>query len=210
MQTKSANARSAGESTSSPKCSCATAFEIRLARPDNYGEFKRVLDVGRHPAFIGRQTFWRNSQNGGALLYVLAGEIVAVSLINPNKGVLLAMNVHPAHRGHGLGSAVLKFLMPNFVRAIEAKVAWFERRGYRRIGDPKQGRSLTTQLLAREALFGLAGRIQAVFRPGSISQACPASPETGADTHREAQTRKARKTKVKPRNRHSQSRLRNQ
>lgn len=102
----------------------------------------------------------KNANNGGALFYVFEKEIVAVSLINPHYGILLVMNIVPAHRGHGLGGAILSFMMPNFVRAIDYKVAWFEKRGYRKIGEPKQGRRFQTQLLARENLFHLCGKLK--------------------------------------------------
>lgn len=142
------------------KCACAERFEVRLARPDDYKAFKRILDLGRHPAFIGRQTMMRNAVNGGALFYDVLGEAVAVSLINPHFGILLALNVAKEHRGHGLGRAIVQFLVPNFVRAIEDKVPFFERLGYVRVGKLKRGISLNTQVMARAALFDLAGKLQ--------------------------------------------------
>lgn len=141
-------------------CDCASRFEVRLARASDYSAFKRVLDRGKHPAFIGRDSFTRNSTNGGALFYELDGEAVAVSLINPHYGILLALNVSEAHRGHGLGGAIVNFLVPNFVRALEDKAAWFEARGYRRISTIKRGIRLNTQLMARSALFTLAGKLR--------------------------------------------------
>ena len=101
----------------------------------------------------------RNAGNGGALFYELDGAPVAVSLINPHHGILLALNVLPDHRAHGLGGAIVEFLVPNFVRALESKVAWFERRGYRAVGKLKRGITLNTQLMARAALFDLAGKL---------------------------------------------------
>lgn len=166
-----ANARPVEESISSlkPKCDCASAFEVKLVRVSDYAMFKRCLDVGRHPAFIGRSSFERNAANGGALFYLFGGEIAAVSLINPHYGILLALNVRPAHRSHGLGGAVVRFLVPNFVRALEDKVPWFERRGYRCVGKLKKGISLNTQLMVREALFTLAGKITKAWNVN----ACP-------------------------------------
>jgi N-acetylglutamate synthase-like GNAT family acetyltransferase len=104
--------------------------------------------------------FKRIARNGGALFYEFDGEIVAISLINPRYGILNALNVSPTHREHGLGSAILNFLIPNFVRAIESKVSWFEKRGYRKIGKLKKGVSLNTQVMARSALFELAGNLR--------------------------------------------------
>jgi len=146
------------------KCDCANRFEVRLARATDYKPFKRTLDIGRHPAFIGRDCFTGNSVNGGALLYFLDDEIVAVSLINPHYGILLALNVTPPHRSHGLGAAIVRFLIPNFARVVESKVPWFEHLGYRKIGELKKGRRLNTQIMARIALFSLAGKLQNLRR----------------------------------------------
>lgn len=159
---KSANAPSAAPPTSSPRndCDCAARFEVRLARSHEYPAWKKVLDAGRHPAFIGQNTFARNATNGGALFYELDRAAAAVSLINPHYGILLALNVRPEHRSHGLGAAIVRFLVPNFVRALESKVPWFEKLGYRPIGSLKKGISLNTQLMARAALFDLAGKLQ--------------------------------------------------
>lgn len=160
---KSANAQSVARLTRRATCNCASRFDISLARIADYTEFKKLLDKGRHPAFIGRSNFECNCNNGGAIFYRLEGEVIAVSLINPHFGILLALNVHPAHRSHGLGAAVINFLVPNFARVVEHKVKWFEGRGYRRIGSLKKGISLNTQLMARAELFKLAGRLNRVW-----------------------------------------------
>ena len=133
---------------------------MRLARAHDYPAWKKIFDAGRHPAFIGRDTMMTNANNGGALFFELDGEAVAVSLINPHHGILLALNVRPEHRSHGLGGAIVKFLVPNFVRAVESKIEWFEKLGYKRIGELKRGISLNTQLMARAALFQLAGNLR--------------------------------------------------
>lgn len=151
------------ENISNRKCDCARSFQVKLARQEDYKPFKHLLDIGRHPSFIGRDSFGANSINGGALFFSCGGEIVAVSLINPHHGILLAMNVAPKHRGHGLGSAILNFLMPNFARVIESKVEWFAKRGYKPIGALRKGIRLNTQVMARAALFELAGKISAAF-----------------------------------------------
>jgi GNAT superfamily N-acetyltransferase len=136
---------------------------VRLARSHDYPAWKAVLNAGRHPAFIGQETMRRNANNGGALFYEVDGEAVAVSLINPHFGILLALNVLPSHRSHGLGAAILDFLIPNFARVVEHKVPWFEKRGYKRIGRLKCGISLNTQLMARAELFDLAGKLSKVW-----------------------------------------------
>jgi GNAT superfamily N-acetyltransferase len=139
-------------------CECFRRFEVRLC--SDYAAFKKVLDRGRHPAFIGRDNFANASANGGALIYHFEGEPVAVSLINPHYGVLLALNVDPAHRSHGLGRAIMNFLVPNFARVIENKVKWFESLGFVKLGKPKKGISLKTQIMVRARLLKLAGRLK--------------------------------------------------
>ena len=144
-------------------CDCAERFQVRLGRSNEYDAFKKILNAGKHPTFIGREMYGRNCQNGGALFYDLDGKPIATSLINPHYGILLVLNIKPEHRSHGLGNAILNFLIPNFIRAVENKVEWFEKRGYRRIGQMKQGRTLKTQVMARSALFDLAGRVSRLF-----------------------------------------------
>ena len=164
MRTKFVNAPSAGPNTSGQMCDCAQSFTVKLARADDYKMFKKILDIGRHPAFIGKDTMQRNAENGGSLFYIYDAEPIAVSLINPHLGILLALNVLPTHRSHGLGRAIMNFLVPNFSRVIESKVPWFESQGYRKIGTLKKGQSLNTQIMARGALFTLAGRLQRVWQ----------------------------------------------
>lgn len=150
--------------------------------------FKKMLDAGRHPAFVGRSSFERNAANGGALFYLFGGEIAAVSLINPHFGILLALNVRPSHRSHGLGGAVVRFLVPNFVRALESKVPWFEKRGYRCVGDLKKGQNLNTQVMVRSALFTLAGKITKAWNAcphcGSVRLGGGGGVFGGCETHR--------------------------
>lgn len=138
-------------------------FDVHLLRVEEYALFKSVLNKGRHPAFVGKQTFSTNCINGGALSYVVSGNIAAVSLINPHYGTLIVLNVLPEFRGNGLGSSIVKFLMPNFVRALESRVPFFEKLGYKSIGKLKRGRSLNTQIMARKALFDLAGKLKRVW-----------------------------------------------
>lgn len=141
-------------------CLCAKGFSVRLGRKEQYAEFKKMLDIGKHPAFIGKGMFARYSDNGGALFYEFQSKILAVSLVNPHHGILIALNIHPEHRGHGLGSAIVKFLMPNFVRALESRIEFFKRFGYISVGELKHGQSLNTQVMARGNLFKLAGRLK--------------------------------------------------
>ena len=173
-------------------CDCATRFDVRLARNSDYAAFKRLLDVGRHPAFIGRQCFATNADNGGALLYEFDGRVVAASLINPHYGILLALHVHPEHRGHGLGKSIMRFLMPNFARVVEDKVPWFESIGYVAVGKMKQGIRLRTQVMARAALFELAGRLQGRLRKTQVGHSAES---VGMAEGCEGRIQRGRKTK---------------
>lgn len=164
MRTKPVNARIAARRTFKSRCDCATHFVVRLAREGDYAEWKRVFDRGRHPAFLGRGAMTRNARNGGALFYDYAGEPIAASLVNPRLGILLALNVLPAHRGHGLGAAIVQFLMPNFARVIESKIPWFERQGYKCIGGAHHGISLNSQVMVRSALISLVGNLQKAWK----------------------------------------------
>jgi len=142
------------------KCNCSKAFSVKLCRPQDYKIFKRILDQGNHPAFIGRDTFERNAVQGGALIYEFENEPAACSLIGIHFGSLVALNVSKKHRGHGLGQAIVNFLMPNFARVIEDRISFFEKCGYVKIGDLKNGITLKTQIMVRQNLIGLAGRLQ--------------------------------------------------
>lgn len=138
------------------RCTCAENLLVRLGRTSEYKAAKDLLNAGRHPSFIGRETVAKAASNGGLLFAQHGGQDVAVAIINPRVSTLLVLNVHPAHRSHGLGSAFLGFVRPNFARVLESAV---ERQGYVAIGDMKQGRTLRTQIMVRAELPGLAGRI---------------------------------------------------
>lgn len=76
------------------------------------------------------------------------------------------LNVHPDHRSHGLGSAVLAYLQCNFARVVESAVPFFERNGYTSIGVMKQGNRLNTQIMIKQSLMNLAGRVSRIFAYG--------------------------------------------
>lgn len=140
-------------------CTCATGLLVRLGRTDEYKAAKGLLNAGRHPSFIGRETVAKAATNGGLFFAQHDGQDVAVAIINPRVSTLLVLNVHPAHRSHGLGAAFLGFVRPNFARVLESAVPWFERQGYTPIGAMKQGRTLKTQIMVRAELPALAGRV---------------------------------------------------
>lgn len=128
-----------------------------------YRRFKHVLNAAKHPTFIGRQQVASAIRNGGGLVFTFEGEDVAVALVNPRLNVIVVLSVTASHQGHGMGSAVLKYLQANFARVVESAAAFFERNGYVKIGELKQGRKLRTQIMVRKDLIGLAGRIARIF-----------------------------------------------
>lgn len=165
-------------------CNCALAFDVQLGKPGDYERFKEALNRGRHPTFVGRDTVNRQIDNGGLLFFVFGGMDVAVSLVQVKNNSLLVLNVHPAHRSHGLGGAVVKFLKCNWVRATEQAVPFFVRHGYKSIGAIKQGRTLRTQVMVRENLITMAGRVSAALGGGaSPDDAGHASEKDGRLVH---------------------------
>ena len=145
------------------KCDCSQSFDVILGRVDDYKAFKKALDKSRYPTFVGRNMYSRCASNGGAFFYVFNDNNIAVSLINPHHGVFLALGVIREHQSHGLGKAITNFLAPNFVRVIGKNIPFFEALGYKSIGEPKQGIKLKTQLMVREKLLSLAGRLSSVW-----------------------------------------------
>jgi GNAT superfamily N-acetyltransferase len=103
------------------------------------------------------------AKNGGVFLFQFAGRDAAVAIVNPRLNVLLALAVTPSHQGHGLGSAVLRYLACNFARVESRAVGFFERNGFVSVGEPKKGKTLYTQIMVRDSLRSLAGRISAIY-----------------------------------------------
>lgn len=163
----------------SDSCGCAHRFTIRIGRTTDYNPAKKLLNQGRHPAFIGRSTFDRCARDGGALFVVLDDIDVAVALINAKNSTLLALNIHPQHRSHGLGRALMSYLRPNFARVIDDKVDWFASVGYLAIGEMKQGRRRGTQIMVRAELRELTGRIRQV-----VGDVCRCTEQTHLAAHR--------------------------
>lgn len=111
------------------------------------------------------------AKNGGVFLFRFADRDVATAVVNPRLNVLLALAVQPSHQGHGLGSALLKYLATNFARVESRAVPFFERNGFVSIGEPKKGKTLYTQIMVRDSLRSLAGRVNAIY---GTSQGPPA------------------------------------
>jgi GNAT superfamily N-acetyltransferase len=144
-------------------CDCAHRFLVRVGRTNEYRRAKRILDQARHPTFVGRQTVLHAAQDGGLLFYTLDDQDVAVTVVNARNSTFIAFSIIPAHQSHGLGTAIVEYLRPNFVRVITEKVPWFEQRGYLSIGEPKIGRKFKTQIMVRMELRDLAGRVRHVI-----------------------------------------------
>jgi len=102
----------------------------------------------------------RNASNGGLFFFRVGGDDAAVALVNPRRNTLLVLNVLPQCRHSGLGAWIVRWLEVNWIRALEDTVSWFEKLGYRKVGRPKQGRRLRTQIMVREDLLTLSGRLQ--------------------------------------------------
>lgn len=147
---------------------------VEPLRSSEYARFKRVLNAASHPTFIGRETYGRNAREGGAFVFRLGGNDVAVALVKPRHGVLLALSVARAAQGRGVGRFALLFLVPNWVRAVESAVPFFERLGYVCVGAPKQGRRLVTRVMVRSELRSLAGRLQRLRTPQAETSAARA------------------------------------
>ncbi len=96
-------------------------------------------------------------------MFMFAGVDVAVSVVNPKFNTLLVLNVLPAHRKHGLGAAILRYLQCSFARVLESAIPFFERNGYTSIGEMKQGNKLRTQIMVKSSLIPLAGRIAKLY-----------------------------------------------
>lgn len=134
-----------------------------IGRASDYKRAKKLLWVGNHPTYVGPNMLKRHARNGGLLIFQVDDKDAAVAVVNPRLNVILVLNVHPNHRGHGLGSAIMRFLRPSWVRSISEFVQWFERQGYVVVSDPKQGRRYETRLMVRQELLTLAGRIAKLY-----------------------------------------------
>ncbi len=140
-------------------CACAKDFRVIQAKSEEYKRIKTILNKGTHPTFIGRTLVLKCTMNGGATIWQYHGEDIGVALVNPKYNVLMVLNVLPQHRNHGIGSAMLRYLQCNFARVLESAVPFFERNGYKAIGQMKTGKRLRTQIMVKASLIPLAGRV---------------------------------------------------
>lgn len=136
------------------------AFTVALGRPEDYPRMKQILNRGRHPTFVGRMSVARQAIQGGLLFCQVEGQDAGVAVINVRQSTALVFCFLPSYQGQGLGTAFMNYLRPNFARVITDMVPFFEQRlGYTSIGEPKQGRTLRTQIMVRTELLTLAGRV---------------------------------------------------
>ena len=147
-----------------PSCRCAEAFTVEQAKSHEYKRVKQILNRGTHPAFIGRMTFASAARNGGVLIFLFETEDVAVAMINPRMNVLLVLNVVPAHRSHGLGSAVIRYIDVNFARVLESAIPFFERNGFQGMGKFHMGQRYRTRVMVKASLIGLVGKLRGLLR----------------------------------------------
>jgi hypothetical protein len=168
--------------TTAHRCDCARTFRVVVGRPTEYRRVKTLLNAAKFPTFIGRDLVSRCARNGGVIFYVVDDVDIAVSILNPRTHVWLVLAVHPTHHDHGMGTAMLHYLRPLWIRSTEAMVPYFEARGYVKVGEPKHGKSLTTWILAQGELFSLAGRLSRLAPDRCRCSENGAQP-TGADAH---------------------------
>lgn len=134
-----------------------------MARSDEYARAKAILNVGRHPTFVGRSMYAASVRNGGGTFFTVDGRDAAVSLVQPRTNCLLVLCVAPAFRKAGLGQAIVAYLSVNFARVIESAVPFFERCGFVSIGEMKQGKRWKTQIMVLGSLRQLAGRVSRIL-----------------------------------------------
>ena len=116
----------------------------------------------------------RKAKNGGCFRFQFAGSDIATAIVNPRLNILLALAVVPEHQGHGLGTAILRYLACNFARVESRAVPFFERNGFIAIGELKKGKTLYTQIMVRASLIPLAGRVARIYGASKKSGRSPA------------------------------------
>ena len=134
-----------------------------MARSDEYARAKAILNVGRHPTFVGKSMYASSVRNGGGTFFTVNGRDAAVSLVQPRTNCLQVLCVAPGFRKAGLGKAIVAYLSVNFARVIESAVPFFERCGFVSIGKMKQGKRWKTQIMVLGSLRQLAGRVSLIL-----------------------------------------------
>jgi hypothetical protein len=109
--------------------------------PDDYDRAKKVLNLAKHPGFVGRagfvgrEQYYRCATHGTCTIAVVDGKDVGVALIAKEK--LQALSVIIKAQGMGIGAALVDRMKPRWVNCIGERVAWFEKRGYKTVGEPR-------------------------------------------------------------------------
>lgn len=138
-------------------------FEVAQGREGEYRRAKAILNAGKHPTFIGLETYHSSARNGGVSYFLIDGKDAAVAIVSPRTNCLLVLNVLPAYRRMGLGAAIIAYLQVSFARVLEDAVPFFERNGFVSIGAMKQGKKYKTQIMVASGLRELAGRVSRFY-----------------------------------------------
>lgn len=107
--------------------------------PGDYDRAKKILNRARHPAFVGRELFFRCATAGQALVATDDGADAGVLLVA--KGKAQALSVVPEARGRGVASALIAKAAPKFANVNIDKAPMFHRLGYVAVGAPHVGQS---------------------------------------------------------------------
>lgn len=151
-----------------PQTRCPEFVAVQ-GRSHEYARAKAILNVGKHPTFIGRSLYAVSTRNGGATFFTVNGRDAAVALVQPRTNCLLVLCIVPPLRRYGLGQAIVAYLQTSFARVIETAVPFFERCGFVSIGRAKMGKRWKTQVMCRRSLIDLAGRVSRILGDGQSS-----------------------------------------
>lgn len=143
-----------------PRCPDFVAVQ---GRSYEYARAKAILNVGRHPTFIGKSLYASAARNGGAMFFLVGDRDAAVALIQPRTNCLLVLCVAPEFRNAGLGRAIVAYCQVSFARVIESAVPFFRGCGFIGIGEPKMGKRWKTQIMVLGSLRDLAGRVSTIL-----------------------------------------------
>jgi GNAT superfamily N-acetyltransferase len=141
------------------ECRCAREFHVGIGRERDYKAVKTFLNRVKFPAYIGPEMYTRLARNGGALLFFYREAFVGLFLINVRISCGIVLAVSHVHQGHGLAQAIVAYARPNFARPLVDFVPMARKMGYVEVGERKDAAVLSTQLMVRSELFGLAGRL---------------------------------------------------
>src|ERR1035438_965358 len=121
---------------------CCPDFVAHQGREHEYPRAKAILNIGKHPTFIGRGLYATSARNGGAMFFTVDGRDAAVARMNPRTNCLLVLCVMPEFRSFSgtFAMSLVAYLQVSFIRALERTVCFFRRCGFIPIGEPKIGK----------------------------------------------------------------------